>query len=86
MQLLAKLAVSIGFIARLALAQDHGDDAAREMGPVAFMWPPDRLWGADQDNHAPCGSAASVSNRTVFPLRKFLLSGREPCWFLLLTS
>lgn len=83
MQVLAKLAVSIGFIARLALAQDHGDDAAREMGPVAFMWPPDRVWGADQDNHAPCGSAASVTNRTVFPLRKFLLSGRAHCWFLL---
>lgn len=71
MHAVAKLATSVGLIARLALAQDHGDDASREMGPVAFMWPPDRLWGADFDNHAPCGSAASVSNRTVFPLRKF---------------
>jgi hypothetical protein len=48
--------------------QDHGEEASREMGPVAFMWPPDREWGASQDNHAPCGSASGVRNRTEFPL------------------
>jgi hypothetical protein len=49
-------------------SQDHGEEASREMGPVAFMWPPDREWGATQDNHSPCGSAQGVVNRTEFPL------------------
>merc|ERR1712230_117144 len=39
------------YAASLALA-DHGDDYAQTMGPVAFMWPPDREWGAAQDNIA----------------------------------
>ena len=30
----------------VARAQDHGEEASKEMGPVAFMWPPDREWGA----------------------------------------
>ncbi|KAL3467772.1 hypothetical protein BJX64DRAFT_123145 [Aspergillus heterothallicus] len=48
--------------------QTHGEEAAEEMGPVAFMWPPDRTWGAAYDNNAPCGSNSSVVNRTEFPL------------------
>lgn len=51
----------------LALAQ-HGANEAQTMGPVAFMWPPDREWGAAQDNTEPCGSTAGVKNRTQFPL------------------
>lgn len=52
-----------------AHAQTHGEDAeGTEMGPVAFMWPPDRIWDAAHDNIAPCGSALGVSNRTIFPL------------------
>ncbi|EGX90684.1 hypothetical protein CCM_07104 [Cordyceps militaris CM01] len=39
------------------------------IGPAAFMWPPDRVWSADADNTAPCGSIAGVQNRTVFPLQ-----------------
>jgi hypothetical protein len=39
-----------------------------DMGPAAFMWPPDRVWSGDMDNKAPCGSRASVGNRTEFPL------------------
>ncbi|EEP75980.1 conserved hypothetical protein [Uncinocarpus reesii 1704] len=46
----------------------HGDDESDKMGPVAFMWPPDREWGAAEDNTAPCGSAQGVTNRTDFPL------------------
>ncbi|KAF2749822.1 hypothetical protein M011DRAFT_492844 [Sporormia fimetaria CBS 119925] len=38
------------------------------MGPVAFMWPPDRPWADSHDNIRPCGSAAGVGERTVFPL------------------
>ncbi|KAL4883410.1 hypothetical protein BJY04DRAFT_25502 [Aspergillus karnatakaensis] len=49
-------------------AQAHGEEASQEMGPVAFMWPPDRTWGAAYDNIAPCGSNAGVSNRTEFPM------------------
>ncbi|KAK4239393.1 hypothetical protein C8A03DRAFT_43000 [Achaetomium macrosporum] len=39
-----------------------------DMGPAAIMWPPDRAWSAQADNTAPCGSVASVTNRTEFPL------------------
>lgn len=38
-----------------------------EMGPAAFMWPPDRVWSAAADNTAPCGSIAKAGNRTRFP-------------------
>ncbi|OCT48982.1 hypothetical protein CLCR_05026 [Cladophialophora carrionii] len=57
--------------ARHIFAQDHGEEYSETMGPVAFMWPPDREWGAAQDNTAPCGSAAAVVNRTEFPLRRW---------------
>lgn len=61
--------LSVGAYA-IALAQaQHGEEYSETMGPVAFMWPPDRVWGAAQDNTAPCGSAAGVTNRTEFPLR-----------------
>ncbi|RVX71560.1 hypothetical protein B0A52_05132 [Exophiala mesophila] len=66
--------LSLGFIARLAMSQSHGEEASEEMGPVAIMWPPDRLWGADFDNHAPCGSAEGVGNRTEFPLLNGVVS------------
>jgi hypothetical protein len=52
----------------LIYAQDHGEEESKEMGPVAFMWPPDRNWGAAFDNIGPCGSNAQVVNRTEFPL------------------
>lgn len=48
----------------------HGEEASTEMGPAAFMWPPDRLWGAAYDNNAPCGSSTGVVNRTKFSLSK----------------
>lgn len=48
----------------------HGDEASTEMGPAAFLWPPDRLWGAAYDNNAPCGSSTGAVNRTNFPLSK----------------
>jgi hypothetical protein len=41
---------------------------AADMGPAAFLWPPDRTWGAEQDNTPPCGSSAGVTNRTELPL------------------
>ena len=56
-------------IATFVLAQHHGDEYSETMGPVAFMWPPDREWGAAKDNTAPCGSTAAAGvNRTEFPL------------------
>lgn len=56
------------FASAFAQEETHGSDAAKSMGPAAFMWPPDREWGAAQDNTAPCGSASGVMNRTDFPL------------------
>ncbi|OAL06856.1 hypothetical protein IQ06DRAFT_237301 [Phaeosphaeriaceae sp. SRC1lsM3a] len=54
-----------------ASAQTHGDGAeGTEMGPVAFMWPADRIWDAAHDNTAPCGSAEGPSNRTIFPVQQ----------------
>lgn len=51
------------------VAQTHGAGAeGTEMGPVAFLWPPDRNWTAQADNIAPCGSPDGPSNRTEFPL------------------
>ncbi|KAG9769816.1 hypothetical protein KCU88_g6787, partial [Aureobasidium melanogenum] len=46
----------------------HGEDYAKTMGPVAFLWPDDRIWDADHDNSAPCGTASPPNNRTQFPL------------------
>jgi hypothetical protein len=58
----------VGMYAVVLALADHGDDYAENMGPVAFLWPSDREWGAAKDNTAPCGSAAGVSNRTRYPL------------------
>ncbi|PYH90983.1 hypothetical protein BO71DRAFT_333240 [Aspergillus ellipticus CBS 707.79] len=41
---------------------------ATDMGAAAFLWPPDRAWGAAIDTTAPCGSSAGIGNRTDFPL------------------
>ncbi|KAI9769808.1 MAG: hypothetical protein M1840_003802 [Geoglossum simile] len=46
----------------------HGEEEKKKMGPVAFMWPPDREWNDDLDNTPPCGSRAPANNRTNFPL------------------
>jgi hypothetical protein len=54
----------------VVFAQEHGEEESKEMGPVAFMWPPDRNWGAAFDNIGPCGSNTQVVNRTAFPLGK----------------
>ncbi|KAK5459470.1 hypothetical protein LTS15_003598 [Exophiala xenobiotica] len=58
----------VGIYAIILALAEHGDDYAETMGPVAFLWPPDREWGATKDNTASCGSAAGVSNRTQYPL------------------
>ncbi|KAM3516678.1 hypothetical protein NHJ13051_009686 [Beauveria bassiana] len=50
-------------------AAAKGPMTSETIGPAAFMWPPDRVWSADADNTAPCGSIAGVGNRTSFPLR-----------------
>ncbi|KAM0351708.1 hypothetical protein ACHAPU_002718 [Fusarium lateritium] len=56
----------------LVVAQDEPPTEAsvtdEDMGPAAFMWPPDRVWSGDMDNKGPCGSRASPGNRTEFPL------------------
>jgi hypothetical protein len=68
-----------------AFAQSHGSGAeGTEMGPVAFMWPADRIWDASHDNSAPCGSAAGPSNRTLFPLQQgqVALTIADDAWFV----
>lgn len=64
--LLAATAASTAYA--VAQSAGHGADEAENMGPVAFMWPPDRDYNEDHDNIAPCGSKAKVSDRTNFPL------------------
>lgn len=46
----------------------NGDGDVDEMGPAAFMWPPDRVWFNFADNVGPCGSPDGPNNRTSFPL------------------
>lgn len=64
-------------------AQTHGEgEEGSSMGPVAFMWPNDRVWDAAHDNTAPCGSTAGPSNRTIFPLSQgsVALSIADDAW------
>lgn len=63
--------LSIAALSGVALAADEVHGAGAEgsvMGPVAFLWPADRPWSADNDNVGPCGSSASITNRTEFPI------------------
>ena len=64
------VAVLASFVlGQLVAGQTHGEgEEGSSMGPVAFMWPADRHWEASQDNIGPCGSAAAIANRTIFPL------------------
>ncbi|KAJ5093323.1 hypothetical protein N7456_009184 [Penicillium angulare] len=55
-------------LASLYLTPSMAADEATDMGPAAFLWPPDRTWSKTADNTAPCGSNAGVENRTEFPL------------------
>ncbi|KAJ5937249.1 hypothetical protein N7454_004904 [Penicillium verhagenii] len=63
-----------GYTALLALASfsfvpcQAADATYTDMGPAAFLWPPDRTWSSTADNTAPCGSNANIGNRTEFPL------------------
>ncbi|KAF4876681.1 hypothetical protein CGCSCA1_v003973 [Colletotrichum siamense] len=56
---------SVALFGSMLLGNVMGAD---NMGPAAFLWPPDREWNADADNTAPCGSTAGVGTRTEFPL------------------
>lgn len=73
------------YTAALALANIllsvHAAEAT-DMGPAAFLWPPDRTWGAAQDNTPPCGSSAGVTNRTEFPLSKQATSSTKLQYFV----
>ncbi|TQN67363.1 putative inactive receptor kinase [Colletotrichum shisoi] len=58
-------AKSIAVLGGMLLGNVIADD---KMGPAAFLWPPDRVWSADADNTAPCGSTNGPGVRTEFPL------------------
>ncbi|KAF4586007.1 putative GPI anchored protein [Ophiocordyceps camponoti-floridani] len=64
----------LGFVAAVA-AQQH-------LGPAAFLWPPDRVWGSAAGHTAPCGSVTGVGNRTEFPLRnaRVALVAQDDSW------
>lgn len=69
----------------LSNAQTHGEgEEGSSMGPVAFLWPPDRVWDAQYDNTAPCGSSAGPSNRTIYPLSQgaVALSIADEAWHI----
>lgn len=77
------LASLLAILPSLAVAQTHGEgEEGSSMGPVAFMWPSDRIWDAAHDNTAPCGSANEPSNRTIFPLSQgsVALSIADDAW------
>lgn len=64
-------------------AQSHGEEFAQTMGPVSFMWPPDREWSEDYENTAPCGSASGpMTNRSMFPLNggHIALVAQDDAW------
>lgn len=73
MGLLPRTMLALGW-ASLAVAAATSDT----MGPAAFMWPPDRVWTAEKDNTAPCGSPAKAGDRTEFPLSEFIVRREEP--------
>ncbi|KAF2418767.1 hypothetical protein EJ08DRAFT_666082 [Tothia fuscella] len=64
------VALILAFQSRAAEEPAHGEAESKEMGPVAFMWPSDRVWSEKTDNAPPCGSAAQPGNRTNFPLMR----------------
>ncbi|KZZ97413.1 hypothetical protein AAL_03377 [Moelleriella libera RCEF 2490] len=66
MAFLKSLAGVTAVLAASAMAANP--TSSTNMGPAAFMWPPDRSWSAAADNTAPCGSVDVVRNRTSFPL------------------
>ncbi|KAM4066603.1 GPI anchored protein [Hirsutella rhossiliensis] len=76
-RVLVALAVGITTVPAVGAQMTSGD-----MGPAAFMWPPDRVWSAAADNTAPCGSVARVGNRTGFPLKngKIALVAQDESW------
>lgn len=79
----SKLLCAVASLPVLANAQTHGEgEEGSSMGPVAFMWPPDRAWDAAHDNTAPCGSNNGPSNRTIFPLSQgsVALSIADDAW------
>lgn len=74
MQLTTQIVGLIAFFGRAVSAQLDDD-----MGPAAFLWPTDRAYSAVNDNTAPCGSAAGVTNRTDFPMSMFLSHLKTSC-------
>lgn len=67
-----KVTALLGAIATVASAASGTTSST--MGPAAIMWPEDRVWSAEADSIAPCGSTAGVGNRTPFPLSEY-----QPC-------
>ncbi|POR33767.1 Uncharacterized protein TPAR_06041 [Tolypocladium paradoxum] len=79
---MARLVSVLAGLAWLAAVSTAAKTSAEDMGPAAFMWPPDRVWSAAMDNTPPCGSVAGASNRTAFPLKngRIALIAQDESW------
>ncbi|KAH8678305.1 hypothetical protein BX600DRAFT_148335 [Xylariales sp. PMI_506] len=77
------LAAGLALIKAGHAEEVHGEgDEGTIMGPVAFLWPENRNWSAAYDNIGPCGSRATVTNRTIYPLSQgeVALSIADDAW------
>ncbi|GMF78506.1 unnamed protein product [[Candida] boidinii] len=63
-------AKAVPFANPIAFAAElqHGSEYSNTMGEIAMLYPDDREWSEDAETVAPCGSFASISNRSDFPL------------------
>ncbi|KND93682.1 hypothetical protein TOPH_01412 [Tolypocladium ophioglossoides CBS 100239] len=79
---MAPLVSVLAGLAWLAAVSSAADISAEDIGPAAFMWPPERMWSAAADTTPPCGSVAGVGNRTTFPLKngRLALVAQNESW------
>ncbi|RDW77922.1 hypothetical protein BP5796_05774 [Coleophoma crateriformis] len=72
--------VQVGLVAILALSGTSSAYTASSTSeesvtaPVDFTWPEARPWYVAYQNEAPCGTSASVGDRTEFPLDSGVVS------------
>lgn len=74
LRILEVVVVAVAIMCSRGVVAFESDSEAPDMGPAAFLWPPDREWLSFHDNVAPCGTSAGPTNRTEFPLTGGLVS------------
>lgn len=73
LRILEAVVVAVAIMCSRGVVAFESDSEAPDMGPAAFLWPPDREWLSFHDNVAPCGTSAGPTNRTEFPLSMICL-------------